>query len=161
MKAFSRTSRHIVGIPLFFLLVFSFALSGHSGATGIVKERMDLMKKMGDSNKVIGDMVKRKRPFDFGEIRALAVSMQQHAARIPELFPETKDSREGHATEAKPVIWDQWENFESLSNDLQRESAKLSDIAAEGDEKAIRTQYAAVAKTCRGCHKDYRRPKEE
>lgn len=161
MKLYGQTSRLIVGIPFCFVLMFSGDLNGHSDATGIVKERMDAMKDMGDANKVIGDMVKRKRPFDADEIRSLATNIQRHGAQIPELFPDTKDSREGHATEAKPIIWEQWGKFESLSNDLKRESEKLSEIAAKGDEKAIRKQYAAVAKTCRGCHKDYRRPKDE
>jgi len=142
------------------MLTFAATLNGHSDAAGIVKERMDAMKNMGDANKVVGDMVKRKRPFDADEIQRLAASIQQHATNIPELFPNTKDSREGHATEAKPIIWDQWQKFESLSKDLERESAKLSELAANGDESAIRKQYVALAKTCRGCHKKYRRPKD-
>ena len=88
------------------MLLFTGTLSGHSGATGIVKERMDSMKAMGDANEVIGDMVKRKLPFDAAEIENLADDLRQHAARIPELFPDTKHSREGSATEAKPKIWD-------------------------------------------------------
>ena len=143
------------------MVTFSVALNGHSDATGIVKERMDAMKNMGDANKVIGDMVKRKRPFDADEIKSLAAGIQQHAANIPGLFPDTKDSREGHATEAKQIIWEQWEKFESLSKDLERESAKLSELTANGDESAIRKQYVALAKTCRGCHKTYRRPKDD
>lgn len=145
-------------LPISYISVISH---GHSGATGIVKERMDSMKKMGDASKVIGDMIKRKRPLDSDEIRSLSMGIQEHAAQVPELFPDTKDSREGHATEAKQVIWSRWEEFIALSEDLERESAKLSEIATSGDEKAIRKQYAAVAKTCRGCHKDFRRPQEE
>ena len=142
------------------ILTFTATSNGHNDATGIVKERMDAMKNMGDANKVIGDMVKRKRPFDADEIKTLAAGIQQHAVNIPGLFPDTKDSREGHATEAKQIIWEQWEKFELLSKDLERESAKLSELAVTGDESAIRKQYVALAKTCRGCHKKYRRPKD-
>lgn len=156
----SLSTKVLVGLvfPVCFISVLSH---GHSGATGIVKERMDLMKEMGDANKTIGDMVKRKLPLDADEIRELSASIQQHAAQVPDLFPDTKDSREGHATEAKQAIWASWEKFIALSADLERESAKLAEIATGGDEKAIRKQYAAVAKTCRGCHKDFRRPKDE
>ena len=155
-------SSQILAVLVFFLISLIAILShGHSGAMGIVKERMDLMKEMGDASKVIGDMVKRKRPLDPNEIKSLAVSMQQHATRVPELFPDTEDSREGYGTEAKLVIWARWSEFEALSTDLERESTKLSEVAIEGDEKTIRKQYAAVAKTCRGCHKDFRKPKKE
>lgn len=142
------------------ILTFAATLNGHSDTTGIVKERRAEMKNMGDANKVIGDMFKRKRSFHAAEIRSLAARIQQHAANIPEFFPDTKDSREGHATEAKPIIWEQWEKFELLSKDLERESEKLSEIAANGGEATIRKQYVALAKTCLGCHKTYRRPKD-
>ena len=161
MTTCRQTNQGITGVVFCLMLIISGVLNGHSGATGIVKERMDLMKSMGDASKVIGDMVKRKRPLDADEIRILADGLRQHAAQVPDLFPDTRDSREGHATEAKPAIWSRWEEFRTLSIDLERESAKLSEIAINGDEKAIRKQYVAVAKTCRGCHKEFRRPKDE
>lgn len=57
------------------------------------------MKEMGDASKVIADMVKRKRTLDAEEIRGLADDMQRHAAQVPELFPDTKDSREGRGSQ--------------------------------------------------------------
>jgi len=48
--------------------ISSFLLAGivysHTGATGIVKERMDAMLDMGDKSKLVADMFKGKSEFD-------------------------------------------------------------------------------------------------
>ena len=50
------------------LIVCSFLLAGignsHSGASGVVKERMDAMTDMGDKSKLVADMFKGKTEFD-------------------------------------------------------------------------------------------------
>jgi len=50
------------------LLLSAFALGGqalaHSGAMGIVKERMDSMATLGDYAKAVGDMLKGKTAFE-------------------------------------------------------------------------------------------------
>ncbi|MGD9501441.1 MAG: cytochrome c, partial [Methyloceanibacter sp.] len=53
----------------FYLTLLACALPvtlayAHEGATGVVKERMDLMDSQKDAMKVIGDMAKDKTPFD-------------------------------------------------------------------------------------------------
>lgn len=135
--------------------------SAHGGATGIVKERMDAMSKVGDASEIIGDMVKRKRPLEPAQVRSLALQMRQHATRIPELFPDTQESREGRGTEALPAIWARWSEFEALTIKLERDSGALAEAAQREDPRAIRKQFVAVAKTCRGCHTEFRRPKDD
>ena len=142
-------------------LLVTLQAYAHGGATGIVKERMDAMSTLGDASEIIGDMVKRKRPLDAAHVRRLALEMHQHSTRIPELFPNTQESREGRGTEALPAIWARWSEFEEYTAKLERESAALAEVAQEEDPRAIRKQFVAVAKTCRGCHTDFRRPKDD
>lgn len=159
MRACGRTVASLALATLAGLLLLQDA-SAHSGAKGIVKERMDAMSELGDASKAISDMVKRKRPLDAVEVGELTKTMQRHAARIPELFPDTHDSREGSATAALPAIWSRWARFEALASKLGKESGVLESVAAGGDARAIRKQFGAVAKTCRGCHTDFRRPED-
>ena len=149
------------GLVALVWLLASLGANAHGGATGIVKQRMDAMSELGDASEIIGDMVKRKRPLDPVEVRRLALQMSEHAAGIPELFPDTPESREGRATEALPAIWSRWEEFQALTVDLERESAALAEVAQGEDARAIRKQFVAVAKTCRGCHTEFRRPKDD
>ena len=44
---------------------------------------------------------------------------------------------------------------------MGEESGKLDKVTQSGDMAAIAAQVKATAKTCRGCHKTFRKPKEE
>lgn len=65
----------------------------HEGTSGIVKQRMMGMKEMGDHAKSVGDMFKGKQPVDVSAIRIAANSFVAHGLEIPELLPDTQDSR--------------------------------------------------------------------
>ena len=103
------------------VLIASFALGevfdadAHEGATGIVKERMESMKSISRAGKVLSDMAKGERDFDPQDVRTLALKIRDHALRIPELFPRTQHSQTGSETEASPVIWKRWPEFEELA----------------------------------------------
>ena len=68
-------------------------------------------------------------------------------------FPE--GSLEGN-THAKPEIWKNLEDFSKKMESMQLEAAKLGDVAATRDRKAISEQLAATGKTCKSCHDDYK-----
>ena len=57
----------------------------HEGATGVVKERMDLMETQKDAMKVIGEMAKGKTPFDAAAATKAAGDITSTAKKIPEL----------------------------------------------------------------------------
>jgi cytochrome c556 len=60
----------------------------HEGATGVVKERMDLMESQKEAMKVIGDMARGKKKFDAAAATKAANDISSTAKKIPELFPE-------------------------------------------------------------------------
>ena len=89
------------------LLSATLALA-HEGATGVVKERMDLMKRQQKDMKLIGDMAKGKTPFDAAKAAEAARDVSVTAKKIHELFPE--GSAGGHS-EAKQTIWTEWDQL--------------------------------------------------
>jgi cytochrome c556 len=118
----------------------------HQGATGIVKERMDMMKSMGDANKAIGDMIKGKTTFDAAQIAEHARTINRQSQDILGHFPEGSLQK---VSEALPQIWEDWPRFEHITQQLQTESAALVDIAANGgDKRAVMRQFAEMGKTC-------------
>ena len=133
--------------------------SGHEGATGIVKERMEAMKEVGRSSKSINQMFKGKRTYSGSEIAALSSRISEHAARIPELFPDRPDSRHGAKTQALPAIWEEWAQFLDLARSMERESQKLGETAATGERAAVRAQLRVLGRTCSGCHDQFRQKK--
>lgn len=133
-------------------------VSAHSGATGITKERMDLMKGMADSMKTMGAMFKGEVMFDSAVVAEKAGFLAEHAPMIPEMTPEGSND---HPSEALPVIWEAWDDYVADAKAMAEEGQKLAEIANNGaDQAAAREQYVKLGKTCGTCHDRFRKPKE-
>ena len=133
-------------------------VQAHSGATGVVKERMTVMSNIGKNMKKMAAMVKGKETFDAAKMAQHAQSIADVAPEVNELFP--KDSIYG-PSEALPAIWEEWDDFASLNQRLTEETTKLQEIAKSGDRRAITMQFAKVGKVCSSCHTDYRKKQEK
>lgn len=57
-------------------------------------------------------------------------------------------------------ICERWSEFEEKFRTLQKESAKLKQVAATGDRATIKAQFGKTAKACKGYHKNFREEKE-
>lgn len=130
--------------------------TSHEKATGVVKERMELMKANGKAMKAMGAMVKGESPYDADQVRALAEELRADSAKIPDLFPE--GSLEP-PSEALPAIWQNWAKFEELARRMGEASGAVAD-AADGGLGAVAPVFGGLAKTCSACHTDFRKKKE-
>lgn len=133
---------------IFSVLVYMTALIGaplaiaHGGATGIVKERMDLMDDLKGAMKGLSAMFKGERPYDADAVRTAAVLIRDNSGEvITSLFP--KEGAKGH-TEAKPEIWQQWSRFEEMALRQQMISQGLID-AANNKESAAESDSMMAA----------------
>ena len=61
---------------------------------------------------------------------------------------------------SKPEIWSDWAGFEKAANDFKAAAPALVTAAMSGDRGQIGAALGAVGKTCGGCHKPFRKPKE-
>ncbi len=104
----------------------------------------------------MGAMVKGKIPFDSALFKSRADGLV-NATRL--------DLAEGYPkgsvgdSEAKPEIWENWDEFEAKIQSLRDEAAKLQEVAATGDEAAIKAQFGKTGKVCGSCHKQFRSKK--
>ena len=104
----------------------SLALA-HGGATGIVKDRMDLMASVGKSMKTITEMFQGDKPFDPETVRIAAAFIGNHGGdQMTRLFPE--GSIQG-PSESLPAIWQDWEGFSKLADDLTKYAGALAKAA--------------------------------
>ena len=146
--------KKLIKIPVILVVI---AISGiafaHSGAKGIVKERMDMMSDVGKRMKTIGTML-RSGEFDRETAKQAALVIQGHAVRIPDLFPD--GSIDG-PTEALPSIWTNWEEFVAAAEKMDitaAQLAKIADTSSSVDE--IKQQFGQLGKSCSGCHEKFR-----
>jgi cytochrome c556 len=133
----------------------AFAHKGHEHATGVVRERMELMTDMGDRLLAISKRLRANKELD--RIAADARAIRDASGKIASQFPPGSTQA---PTAAKPVVWQQWDDFSEKARKLQVEAEKLSTTSAS-DGDALRSQFRAVAFACDGCHETYRVPKEK
>lgn len=150
----------IIAILISFFIIFSLfnKAAAHQGATGVVKERMDLMDKIGKNMKGMKAMIQGKTAFESQTMAEYAESIRLASTHIKKVFPE--GSLKGKS-EALPDIWKNWDKFSSLSERLTSESKKLKELVYSSDRHLIIKQFAKVGKTCRSCHTDFRKKKEK
>ena len=125
----------------------------HQNATGVVKERMDLMKEMGVRTKAIGRMLKGKTSLDPEFVREAAIFIGAASSSFRDMFPPGSDQK---PTETLPAVWSEWPRFESSLDELSETAAELEEAAKDADEEAILRGFVNVAKACKSCHERFR-----
>lgn len=102
-------------------------VSAHTGAMGVVKERMELMKDAGEATKALADMMRGKTAYEADDVRALAERIASHGGEaMTEKFPEGSLDP---PTEARPEIWEDWSRFEELADQMKRYALALAEAA--------------------------------
>lgn len=163
----NRKQQKLTRPPFIFALALLFTVLGiplagaHSGATGVVKERMDRMQAMKEGMKIMGEMIKGKTPFEEAQIQQQSRRLLEASHGLPDSFPMESMHEMHGVSEALPAIWHEWDRFVSLSSNLDDQAARLESLATGGDRRAIKVQFVQVAKACRACHADYRQKKAE
>lgn len=111
-------------------LALPSAATAHGGATGVVMDRMELMKAMGESMKRLSAMLHGNAPYDADAVRKEAEAIARSGGETM-----TKDFPEGSLhgpTEALPAIWEQPERFRALADDLTTYAEALAAAAENG-----------------------------
>jgi cytochrome c556 len=140
------------------LAVFATIGAAHEGATGVVKERMDLMKGQQKDMKLIGDMAKGKTRFDAAKAAAAARDLESTSTKIPDLFPEGTG---GHPSEALPAVWKDFESFKSKAKDLETSAGALVGALDDSPAQDWKSAFTKVTDVCKSCHEDFRAKEKE
>lgn len=128
-----------------------------AGVQGAIDFRQSAMKIYKWYMGPMGGMVKGKIPFDAAAFNNQAQGLATAASLdLGPGFPENSFSDMESETDAKPDIRENWADFESKYQAFREASEKLAATAAGGEMAAIKEQFAATGKTCKGCHQDYR-----
>lgn len=111
-------------------LIASAAAYGHGGATGVVKERMDAMGVLGNALKSLTSIMQGNVSYNADKVRQNALQIRQHAGEaMTSLFPENSLDK---PSEARPLIWSDWENFKAIAARLEILANGLEAAAENG-----------------------------
>ena len=122
----------------------------HSGATGIVKERMDMFKRNQNNLKAIKSHIRSE---DYRSIIKLADEIRDWALKMPEYFPEGSNQK---PSEASPSIWIDFDGFKDAAMKNEAAAKQLIVAADAGDRKAVVDGFRAMAASCKSCHQSYK-----
>jgi cytochrome c556 len=120
---------------------------------GPIQDRHELMERIGDNAKKIGDSLKAG---NLEPVPAAASEIKSDAGKALALFPRGSTHPKSRA---KEEIWTNWDEFERLMKELE---AKASDLAAAAANKGdVGAASKAMFGNCKSCHDDFRKPEEK
>ena len=124
----------------------------HSGVLNKdVAARMTLMSNMGRNMGVLGKMLKKKTPFDQVKATEAINNIEQLAVETPVVFEKrVLDPK----SEAKELIWEEFETFTKISNSLATSAKQLSSSMKSFDD--LRPALITLSQSCKECHSRFR-----
>ncbi len=140
-----------------FMLILSFSGAHAQEEAAHLAYRQKVMKTIGASMGAISDILKNGLPHQ--ENIAVHARVLRDASTLIESAFEKKVV-EGR-TDAQPKIWQEWEKYVAAAGEMTTASDALIEAATSGDASAIPAAMKGVGESCGGCHKPYRKPKEE
>ena len=143
------------------LTVFGFAMAfvhAQEDDANLIKYRQRLMSAHGAGMGNIGDILKFKLAYGTKHISQHALSIKRNSMLIEDAF---KANKTGAPNDSKAGIWESWDDFAAKAKALTEAADELATAADGGDVMAVMPKVKALGEACRGCHNDYRKPKEE
>ena len=143
-----------------FVLSLTFAMAplgtsdmaAHSGVLNKdVAARMTLMSSMGRNMGVLGKMLQKKAPFDRGKAVEAINNIEQLAVETPTVFEKTVLDPK---SEAKELIWEEFEAFTKISIGLATSAKQLSSSMKSFDD--LRPALISLSQSCKECHSRFR-----
>ena len=127
-------------------------MSAHSGVLNKdVAARMTLMSSMGRNMGVLGKMLQKKAPFDQGRAVEAINNIEQLAVETPTVFEnKVLDPK----SEAKELIWEEFEAFTKISIGLATSAKQLSSSMKSFDD--LRPALISLSQSCKECHSRFR-----
>lgn len=125
-------------------------------AQGAVNTRKSVVRLFAFNMAPINAMA-RGGEFDAAIVEQNARRIAVLAPMLPEAFA-AMDTREFDLdTEALPVIWEEFEEFERRANNLAEAVTNLATVAASGDQAETIRMAGSIGRTyCGGCHEMFR-----
>ena len=139
----------LFALSSFLISSIAFAHSGVKDKN--VKERMMLMKAMADNTKLVGQMLKKQTPFELNEVKRALEQLSSLSLQTPKVFEVNATDPK---SEAKQNIWDEFDEFTKLSNELAENTSELAILVENIDD--LRPTLMKVSEGCKACHSKYR-----
>jgi cytochrome c556 len=121
----------------------------------VIEGRQSALRDIGAAFKGINDELKKSTP-SLPVIRQYAQQIDQLSKHQGSWFPPGTGPDSDVITAAKAEIWQQPAQFKAAQAAFGEQATKLVKIAAGSEVAAIKSQWQALGRTCKGCHETFR-----
>ena len=115
----------------------------------LVIAQQGLMKSFGGAAKALGGMASGEVAYDATAAEAAKAVLRTGSADIHVKFEKAGSDP---ASEAKPDIWTNWDDFVAKATALNKAATALDVASAEG----IKAGMGAIGGACKDCHTNFR-----
>ena len=139
-------------ISLMVIIFSSTLLLAHTGVKNEdVMKRMNLMKSMAENTKIIGEMLKKKIPFDLELAKNSLIEVSNLSKSTPSVFEKMAMDPK---SESKIIIWEEFDNFRDLSKKLADNTLSAAENLSGFED--LKPALMRTASGCKECHTIYR-----
>ncbi len=126
-------------------------------AESAINTRKSVVRLFAFNMAPINAMARGNQEFDAALVERNARRIAALAPMLPEAFAAMDTRAFDLETEALPVIWDEFEEFQQRANNLIEGANNLAAVAAAGNQaETIRTAGSIGRTYCGGCHEMFR-----
>lgn len=140
-------------------MTFGMAFAAGAPAEQTIKARQVHLKDLGAAFKEVRDQLRSSRP-DMAQLNSASGQIAALATQMSDWFPQGSGPESRVKTDAKPEIWSDPAGFEKALKNFQAEAPKLQQLATANDVGGIKAQVGKLGGACKGCHDNYRVPRD-
>ncbi|MES2665382.1 MAG: cytochrome c [Pseudomonadota bacterium] len=140
----------VKSLTLGLLLAGSMAYAKGERTDPDAKARAVVMQAVAANTKILGDMASGKTAFDAAAAEAAKAALVEASAKAPVAFK--MQGAADPASEAKPEVWTNWEDFVKKANGLAAAATAIDASTLDG----VKAGVGGVGGTCKDCHTTYR-----
>ena len=138
-------------------VVWAAPAKNEAEAKTAVETRSQHFKDMGKAMEPIGNMLRKKQPYDAAVAEKNSAQIVDLSKKIVGLYEVDTRQFPGVKTEALDGIWTSQADFKAKADDLTKAATALNEASKGGGDAASFTKTAAaVGKACGTCHDSYR-----
>ena len=138
-----------ITIAIVAMVLSGAAIHAHSVENPVVQKRMDLMKEIKSAIGVLGGIAKGTIAFDVIAATAAQTTLIEQSELVATTFEANETDPK---SEALPSIWENWDTFVDMADDLTFAAEGLDVTSLDG----VRGGLGNIGASCGACHKKFR-----
>jgi cytochrome c556 len=130
--------------------------AGAQGPAGVVEQRIAAMKTNGAAMRTLVPLARGEAPWNQAAAIQALETLQRNGEQTVAMFPRGSDAASGVKTAALASIWEKASEFAAAAKVQTDAADALLKAARANDEQGFRSGFAAMGRSCGGCHEGFR-----